>query len=200
MLAEPTGEYNLSELFGGDIGLGDVRAHADALPFMADRRLVIVHGLLGRLAGASKPAARRGKSARTRATATPVRDNDALEALLDYLPLIPPSTALVLVEDALDPAIVAGRLPPERAHIHAYDRPRPGDLGRWIERRAKHHGGKLEAAAVRQLAQLAPDDLGLLDGEICKLVTYADGRAVTPDDVELLSVTPEVTIFGLLDA
>jgi DNA polymerase-3 subunit delta len=44
------------------------------------------------------------------------------------------------------------------------------------------------------------DDLGLLDREIVKLITYADGRAVALDDVELLSASPEGTIFDLLDA
>src|SRR5207237_7537513 len=81
-----------------------------------------------------------------------------------------------------------------------YERPKPGEVGRWIEKRAKQHGGRIEAAAVRQLAQLAPDDLGLLDAELLKLITYADGRAVTLDDVTLLSASPEVTIFALLDA
>ena len=113
---------------------------------------------------------------------------------------LPPSTALVLVEDQIDPALVESWLPPDRAHVRGYERPRPADLGRWIERRAKHHGGRIEAAAVRQLSQLAPDDLGLLDSELLKLITYADGRAVTLDDVTLLSASPEVTIFGLLDA
>ena len=84
--------------------------------------------------------------------------------------------------------------------MRGYERPKPGEIGRWIEKRAKQHGGKLEAAAIRQLAQLAPDDLGLLDSEILKLITYATGRAVTTDDVTLLSASPEVTIFGLLDA
>src|ERR687898_1376761 len=66
MLSEPFGEYNLSELSGKEFGLADVRAVADALPFMGDRRLVIVEGLIGRLAGSAKPATAgraRGKKA-----------------------------------------------------------------------------------------------------------------------------------------
>ena len=113
---------------------------------------------------------------------------------------LPPSTALVLVEDQIDQETVEGWLPPDRGHVRGYEKPRPQELGRWIERRAKQHGGRIEAAAIRQLSQLAPDDLGLLDSEILKLITYAGDRAVTLDDVTLLSASPEVTIFGLLDA
>ena len=63
MLAEPCGEYNLTVLSGDDIAVRDVRVVADALPFMGDRRLVVVEGLLGRIAGSAKPA-RRGRGSR----------------------------------------------------------------------------------------------------------------------------------------
>jgi DNA polymerase-3 subunit delta len=210
MLAEPCGEYNLSVLTGDDVTLRDVRAVADALPFMGDRRLIVVEGLLGRIAGSSKGSARRGrggrassssaaKKAQSKSAEAPSEDGPAVE-LTAMLRDLPPSTALVLVEDQIDPALVESWLPSDRAHVRGYERPRPAELGRWIERRAKHHGGKIDAAASRQLSQLAPDDLGLLDSELVKLITYADGRAVTLDDVNLLSASPEVTIFGLLDA
>jgi DNA polymerase-3 subunit delta len=210
MLAEPFGEYNLSVLSGDDVTVRDVRAVADALPFMGDRRLIVVEGLLGRLAGRAKPAARRGRSSRTASTSAAKRsqakaqekgdDDGPVNELVGLLRDLPPSTALVLVEDQIDPALVESWLPADRSHIRGYERPRPADLGRWLERRAKQHGGRIEAPAIRQLSQLVPDDLGLLDSELLKLITYADGRAVTVDDVHLLSASPEVTIFALLDA
>ena len=208
MLSEALGEYNLSVLSGGDVGLNELRAVADALPFMGDRRLVIVEGMLARLAGQSKPSARRSRSKTARPSGRATKeaapkDADApspLDTLLEYLQALPPSTALVFVEDQLDTSAIEPRLPKDRAHVRGYDRPRPSDLSVWVDRRIRHHKGKMEAAAVRQLAQLAPDDLGLLENEIAKLVTYADGRTVTTDDVELLSASPEVTVFALLDA
>lgn len=228
MLSERCGEYNLSLLSGADVTLSELRAVADALPFMGDRRLVIVEGMLGRLLGQSKQAdraksgGRRGKgkaatgkvataqattaqAATTQTAAAPAAAQaaerpDPLASLLAYLEDMPPTTALVFVEDTLDVGPIERRLPKERAHVRGYDRPRPSDLGSWIDRRVRQHKGKIEAAAVRQLAQLAPDDLGLLENEILKLVTYADGRAVTIDDLELLSASPDVTVFGLLDA
>ena len=202
MLGEPFGEYNLTELSGDDVTLRDVRIVADALPFMGDRRLVIVEGLLGRLTGQAKASTRRGRSSRGKsaAKATTATESQPIDELAGYLSELPPSTALVLVEDQIDPAVVQPLLPGDRAHLRGYQRPRPAELGRWIERRVKHHGGHMEAAAVRQLAQVPADDLGLLDNEIRKLITYADDRPVSLSDVELLSASPETTIFELLDA
>lgn len=209
MLAEPCGEYNLTVLSGDDVAVRDVRAVADALPFLGDRRLVVVEGLLSRVAGGSKPSARRGRATKPASASKPAKAKKATEPSAETGPVVelsallrdlPDSTALVLVEDQLDPAAIAPLLPPDRSHVRGYERPKPAELGRWIEKRAKQHGGRLEAAAMRQLAQLAPDDLGLIDSEVRKLITYADGRAVTLDDVHLLSASPDVTIFGLLDA
>jgi DNA polymerase III subunit delta len=203
MMSEPFGEYNLSVLGGDDVAVRDVRAVADALPFMGDRRLIVVEGLLGRLAGRSKPGARRGRTSRAstaKKAAEKASDDGPVTELTALLRDLPPSTALVFVEDQIDPALVTSWLPADRAHVRGYERPRPAELGRWIERRAKHHDGRIEAAAIRQLSQIAPDDLGMLDSELRKLITYADGRTVTVDDVTLLSASPEVTIFGLLDA
>src|SRR3954468_7613930 len=70
-LAEPCGEYNLSVLSGMDVTVRDVRAVADALPFMGDRRVVVVEGLLGRIAGTAKPSARRGRTSRASMAKTP---------------------------------------------------------------------------------------------------------------------------------
>jgi DNA polymerase-3 subunit delta len=202
MLSEPCGEYNLSELAGDDVRVRDVRAVADALPFMGDRRLVIVHGLLGRLAGQAMLVARRGRGARSKAAESASKDasESATAELVSFLADLPPATALVFVEDQVDPVLVESWLPKGRAHVRGYHRLRPADLGRWIERRVKHHGGRIEGAAIRQLAQLPADDLGLIDNEIRKLITYADDRAVTTEDVALLTASPDATIFDLLDA
>jgi DNA polymerase-3 subunit delta len=210
MLSEPFGEYNLSELAGDDVSLREVRMVADALPFMGDRRLIIVHGLLGRLTGQAKASSRRARPTRSKAPSKAAAAKAAAAAkepevsptaeLTAFLEDLPPTTALVFVEDQIDPAIVEELLPRERFHVRGYQRPRPSDVGRWIEKRVKQHGGRFEAAAIRQLAQLPSEDLGLLDNEIIKLITYAGDRAVAVEDVELLSASPEGTIFDLLDA
>src|SRR5688572_22679707 len=122
MLSEPCGEYNLTVLSGDDVRVRDVRVVADALPFMGDRRLIVVEGLLGRLAGSAKPA-RRGRGSRagtttakkstSKAKAEEPRSEDGgpVAELTVMLQDLPPSTALVFVEDQIDPALIESWLP-----------------------------------------------------------------------------------------
>ena len=96
MRSLPAGEHNLSEL-GPETTVAALRQAADVVPFLADRRMVFVRGLLGRLVG--RGVARRGRQT-ARKTAS---DNapDEYQLLLDYLPDLPQTTSLVLVEDGL---------------------------------------------------------------------------------------------------
>src|SRR4051812_24312813 len=111
-LAEPCGEYNLSVLSGMDVTVRDVRAVADALPFMGDRRVVVVEGLLGRIAGTAKAGARRGRTSRASTAKTTKKsasksdegaadEGGPLAELTAMLQDLPDSTALVLVEDQI---------------------------------------------------------------------------------------------------
>ena len=50
MRSLPAGEHNLTEL-GPETTVAALRQAADVMPFLADRRMVFVRGLLGRLAG-----------------------------------------------------------------------------------------------------------------------------------------------------
>src|SRR5438132_14279612 len=50
MRALPAGEHNLTEL-GPETTVNALRLAADVVPFLADRRMVLVRGLLGRLTG-----------------------------------------------------------------------------------------------------------------------------------------------------
>ncbi|HEY3342774.1 MAG TPA: hypothetical protein VGK81_12180, partial [Anaerolineae bacterium] len=70
--------------------LKDIQAECDTMSFLADRRMVIVRNWLSRV-GAPK---RKGSK----------DPGDALAPLLEYLPTIPESTALVLLEDGELPA------------------------------------------------------------------------------------------------
>src|ERR687887_771407 len=68
MRALPAGEHNLSE-FGPETSVTTLRQAADVVPFLAERRMVIARGLLGRLAG--RGSFRGGRPARSRKTDAP---------------------------------------------------------------------------------------------------------------------------------
>ena len=194
MRAQPAGEHNLTEL-GPDTSVAALRLAADAVPFLADRRMVIVRGLLGRLAGRGGGGQRRGGSrARKSAQSGP----DELQTLLDYLADLPWTTSLVLVEDGrLNPDPLERAIPRGRAAIREY--PRVLDVPGWVRNRAKLVGVDLDEGAVRELAVLGGSDLRRLDSELHKLADYADGRTVSRADVRELVIGRDVAVWSLLD-
>jgi DNA polymerase III subunit delta len=194
MRALPAGDHNLTDLAGADATVTALRSAADVVPFLAERRMVIVRGLLGRLAGRGGGGGRRparGKKAQT--------GSDEAEALLDYLPNVPQTTSLVFVEDGrLDPRPIAAVIPRGRGIIREF--PRVQDVAGWIRSRAKAVEVDLDESGVRELAQLGGADLRRLDSELRKLGAYAAGRTVTRADVREMVIGRDVQTWALLDA
>jgi len=180
------GELNTVHLDGRTATLEELRRACETVPFLADRRLVLVNGLLTRLG--------RGK------------ERGLLEGVVRLLQALPETTRLVFVEDGPLPddhpvlKFAAGR---EEGFVRQFEPPPPDALPRWIQERARLHGGEMERDAAIHLAQvIGPGDLRLLDGEIAKLVTYAGpGRVVTADDVaQLVPYVQQAVVFDLVDA
>lgn len=180
------GELNTVHLDGRTVTLEELRRACETVPFLADRRLVLVTGLLTRLG--------RGK------------ERGLLEGVLRLLQTLPETTRLVLIEDGSLPddhpvlKYAAGR---EEGYVRQFEPPSPEAFPAWIQARARLHGGDMEREAAVHLAQvIGPGDLRLLDGEIAKLVTYAGpGRAVTPQDVaQLVPYVQQAVVFDLVDA
>ncbi|MBI5877088.1 MAG: DNA polymerase III subunit delta [Chloroflexi bacterium] len=182
---------NTTELDGRKLALPDLIAAAEAMPFLGDRRLVLVEGLLGRLEG------RGGK--------VPKADQQFAADLIAYLRRVSPSTWLVLDEDhaVLDthPVMQFARVHADMIEVQFFGRLGEIDLRKWLSARAKHHGGSLASDALEKLATAGDADLRLLDQEIAKLVTFANGRPVAGGDVErLVHAARNVDVFAMVDA
>ncbi len=194
-------ELNTTILDGNQVTLGELRHVCDTIPFMADRRLAIVHGLLSRLS----PAARsRGK--KRPPDQEPVWKERFLEDLASYLPNLPPTTRLLLIEHRTLPGsnpIVKLATSPEmkgKGFVKLFKQPRDWDMPNWIQERSRSKGGQISREATDLLVILVGNDLRLLDQEIEKLLIYADGRQVTTQDVQaLVSRARETSIFDLVD-
>jgi DNA polymerase-3 subunit delta len=188
----PAGEHNLTEL-AADTSVAALRLATDVVPFLAERRMVIMRGLLGRLTGRGGGQRRFARS-RKAVEAGP----DELQALLEYLPDLPQSTSLVFVEDGrLNPEPLVKVIPRGRAHVREY--PRVVDVNDWVRKRARLIDVDLDEGAVRELASLGGADLRRLDSELRKLADYAAGRTITRADVRELVVGRDVAVWSLLD-
>jgi DNA polymerase III subunit delta len=191
MRALPAGEHNLTELAGADATVSNVRLAADAVPFLADRRLIVARGLLARLLG-------RGSFRRSRGKPKSDSGPDELQQLLEYLPHVPHTTSIAFVEDGglnADPFVAA--IPRGRALNREF--PRVMDVAGWVRARAKLIEVDLDESAVRELSSLGGGDLRRLDSELRKLGAFAAGRTVTRADVRELVVGREVNVWALLD-
>jgi DNA polymerase III subunit delta len=193
MRALPAGDHNLTDLAGGDATVTALRLAADVVPFLSERRMVIVRGLIGRLTG-------RGGGGRRPARAKKAQTGiDEADALLEYLPNVPQTTSLVFVEDGrLDPRPIAAVIPRGRGIIREF--PREQDVAGWIRKRAAAVEVDVDESAVRELAQLGGADLRRLDSELRKLGAYAAGRTMTRADVRELVIGRDVQTWALLDA
>jgi DNA polymerase-3 subunit delta len=198
-------ELNTSVLDGSKLTLGELRHHCDAIPFLYDRRLVIVHDLLTRL---STRGRRRQPQAGAQETGGSAWKREYLEQLVDYLPRLPPTTRLFFIEShdlaASHPILKLARAKArtKEAVVKAFSAKKDAELTTWIQRRAQQKGGAIDHQAAYALSAFVGNDLRMLDSELEKLLLYTDGaRPVTEDDVRLLvSQVREVSIFSLVDS
>ncbi len=182
-------DLNITYLDGRSVNMAELRHHCDTVPFLADRRLIIVHGLLGRL------AARNASKA----------DREFLTALVDYLPTMPPTTRLVFCQDrelGKRHPVLALAASGDAGYVKTFRLPQGGALTRWIVERTNRAGGEITPRAAHTLGVLIGHDLYQLDQEIDKLAAYTNGaRAITEQDIALLtSYAREASIFEMVDA
>lgn len=160
---------------------------ARSMPFLSDRRLVIVTGLLthlGRKGG--------GEAAKK-----------AQERLISEIPALPEYSRLALVERvSLKPDHkVLQAVSSSGGFVRAF--PLPNDATDWILKRAKsEYNLSMDVHAANALASVTGNDLRRADNELYKLWCYTNGeRPVTEADIALLTpYVPEANIFDMVDA
>lgn len=186
-----TASMNITRLDGRTSDPGDAFSAAASMPFLANRRLVILSHPLARLSGKA-----------------------AQGSFLEQLERVPASSALVLVEDKelTDPKDRRkgkihwlekwARAHPELAIQKAFSLPRGAAMTRWIQERARLAGGQFTPQAASLLVTLVGEEPRQVDQEIQKLLTYVNfRRPVEVDDVENLTAdTAQGDIFAMVDA
>jgi DNA polymerase-3 subunit delta len=204
------GDMNTTILDGRNASLDELRNAVLVMPFLADRRMVIVYHPLARLDRPSRAAADNGEPDTSQAGRKKERQD--FLALLD---LIPPTTALVLAEQHLleDTEVVRkvrrdhwlvswAKANPQRAYYRVFELPRGEALASWIQSRARDLGGQINLEAALELGRLVGNDTRSAENELLKLLAYANySREVEyPDVVLLVADGAETNIFDMVDA
>jgi len=191
-LGDPSfADLNITRLDGRQASDEDGRSAANAMPFMTERRLVILTNPFTRL---------NNDAARKRCT-----------ALLDGLP---ESTGLLLVVEAtferrdwksLTSAHFVRRwmnAAGPRAQYILCQLPAIREMAEWVRKEARSQGGQFTPQAAAALVAQVGNDTRMASLEIDKLLLYVDyKRPVEPDDVnELTAQGGQADVFEMVDA
>lgn len=192
------GELNTTVLEGRSLSLGELRHHADAIPFLSDKRLVLVEGLLARLDPRRK-AAEDGDDAEEES------NPELKQQLVDYLPNVPATTNLVFAEHkklaANNAVLKLADKNKKHAVVKLFAAPASDALPEWVIDHVEKRGGTIDFSAANDLALFVGADLRALDSEIEKLILFKNGETIRREDVrEMVAPAQEQSIFELVDA
>ena len=154
---------------------GEIVAACETLPFLAELRLVIVRAL--------------------------PREGDA-EALRDYLPRVPPQTALVFFcRGKADGKLLIVKALEALGRSVLFTPLSESDAARWLRRQADAGGAALSERDAEFFVSLAGTDCARLNNEFQKAAAYAgDGQAITKQIIsKVVARDLEFVVFAVLD-
>lgn len=187
-----TAELNTSVLDGRSLSLGELRLICSTLPFLCERRLVIVEGLLARF----EPRGGTTDNAKG-------RDDTLTSGLRDCLSTLPDTTRLAFVErvSVSDKNPLLKMAKELDGHVKEFSAPTGAVLSAWIQKHIQAAGGSASPRAVETLGAFVGGNLRQLTQEIDKLVAYAGQRQIQEGDVHLLVADArEAVVWTLTDA
>lgn len=195
-LGDPvTADMNTTHLDGSTSSDNDLLKAAATMPFLAERRLVIMTSPLSRL-----------------------KEKESHRRFCSILEKLPPSAALVLVihdqqrfrqgswqwETLHDKHWLCEWAGDHktRVFIKAFALPNAGEMPAWVQAHAREMGGKFDLDAAQELAGLVENNTRIAEQEVRKLLTYVNyERSVTVKDVQnLTAFHAETSIFEMVDA
>ena len=187
-------DVNTAMFDGSSVSRAEVMATCDTVPFLADKRLVIVRGLLTKF--------ERRRPSRSRSKTQPAEAGlGEWDGLSKYLERVPETTDLVFVDGALAASNPLLKTVQPHASSRVFSRPNPSELRQWIRTRVASMGADIEPDAVDELAETIGGDLRVVAGELEKLALYRSGASIRHEDVlEMVSYTRDANIFATVDA
>ena len=169
---------------GRSIQLDEVIGACQIYPFMADRRLVLVYGVLERMQSRDKSL------------------GDEWRDLSESLSSLPATTELVFIEQiTLRENAVALRSVGPSANVQRFQKKERGELEAWIRDRFAYYDSAASRESIARIGSLVGSDIRLLDQEIKKLALYAGDREISQSDIDLMVPdSRDANIFEAIDA
>jgi len=185
---------NTITLDGQQVTLDQLRTVCETVPFLAEKRLVIVNGLLERVESKSK-------SSRKKKIAQPANQQSEYRSLADCISRIPDSTVLVLIDGRIRSDNPLFKELSAKAEVRSFPLLSDAKLRQWIQKRVGEEGGSISPQAVDSLARLVGANLWVMASEIDKLILFASGRRIEAEDVDMVvSYAQQSNVFVMVDA
>ncbi len=180
-------------LDGQQVIADELKQICETVPFLGEKRLVIIHGLIERCEAS-------GKSKRSRTTKPTGQETNAFAPCLNQ---IPESTVVVMIESDAANTLKQSlfRELASKAIVRTFPMLKEGRLKPWIQKRVIDMGASISQPAVDLLCRLIGSNLWIMANEIEKLVLYAKERRIEEQDVKLLvGYAQDVSVFTMIDA
>ncbi len=185
---------NTTTLDGQQMTLDQLRAVCGTVPFLGEKRLVIVNGLLERFEAKSK-------FGRQKKITTASNHQNGYKSLADCISELPDSIVLVLIDGKVKSNNPLLRELSAKAEVKSFPLLKDAELRQWIKRRVTREGGSISAPAVNLLAKIVGSNLWAMANEINKLVLFASGRSIEEEDIKVVvSYVQEANVFAMVDA
>lgn len=185
---------NTTVLEGAKVTPEQLRSACETVPFLADKRLVIIEGLLERF----EP---KGRVKKKKSPRQPGQAED-YQPEVQSIKNLPPFTELVIISGdikAANPLLVELS---SLAKVRRFPLLKRDELIRWVEQRvALQSKNGISKKAVDLMVRLVGNDLWTMSNEIDKVVLFTGGRSIEEADVKaVVSHAQEANIFNMIDA
>jgi DNA polymerase-3 subunit delta len=184
---------NTTVLDGLKVTPEQLHAACETVPFLAEKRLVIVEGLLERFQTKAKTVKKK-----------PSRQPEQAEehiTIAEAVKKLPPFTECVIIGGEIAAQNPLRRELETFTRIKLFPLLAKPQLSQWIERRVTGAGGSISQSAIATLVKFVGNDLWKMSGEVDKLTQLAAGRRIDEADVKnAVSDTQEANVFAMVDA
>ena len=164
---------NVERFHAGDSKPGRVLESARTLPFLGNRRLVILQDI-------------------------EIYKAEQLNEFLAYVAEPAPSSCLVLAGAKIDSRTRLAKALNQQGKVHQFKKMWPRELVPWLKERARTRGKTLAPAAAEHLAELMGLGLGALDSELEKLSLFVGVRTQI-GEADVAAVTGRGRLYSIFD-
>ena len=167
---------NRAVFTGKDVSTDSIMELSETLPFLSDRRLILVEDSM-------------------------LFKNAADDRFTEYVGNIPESTVIVFSESEVDSRKKLYKAVKKYGRIISCDSPSPDELVTWSGGMFSRSGKKVRRKTVEYLMERVGTDMNLLRNEVEKLISYSgDREEVTEEDVRKIC-PPNInsSIFAMID-